>query len=90
MAVDLAPNVGHILDLVGVTGISANDPALAAMVTNRELDRQGVKRTGTQNIWCLSNLMPGKNDRPIEGFAAAANYVPFVIADYLMIEVLQK
>lgn len=85
-ALELAPNDGHILDLIGVTAIYANDPALAAMVSDPERDRQGVKRTGTQNIWGLSNLMLGENERTIAAFGGAATDGTVVSAPSLMFQ----
>jgi tetratricopeptide (TPR) repeat protein len=84
LALDLAPNDGHILDLVGVVAIYANDPSLAAMVSDPASDRQGVKRTGTQNIWGLSNLMLGENLKTIAAFDGAVSDGTVVSAPSLM------
>ncbi|NDR56608.1 tetratricopeptide repeat protein [Aliiruegeria sabulilitoris] len=41
IAVDLSPEDGHVLDLVGITAIISNDPILAAEVSDPERPRLG-------------------------------------------------
>ncbi|WP_171230309.1 hypothetical protein [Ruegeria sp. HKCCA4008] len=71
MSVELAPNDGHILDLVGITAILANAPELAAEVSNPERLRSGSGRFGARNIWGVSQLMLGNYEKVVEAFQGA-------------------
>ncbi len=69
-AIELAPEDGHILDLVGLTAIVANDPQFAANVSNPERPRSGVGRLGANNIWGISQYMLGNHRMVIDIFSA--------------------
>ncbi|NOC85903.1 hypothetical protein [Ruegeria sp. HKCCD6428] len=71
MSVELAPNDGHILDLVGITAILASAPELAAEVSNPERLRSGSGRFGARNIWGVSQLMLGNYEKVVEAFQGA-------------------
>lgn len=71
MAVDLAPEDGHILDLAGTTGIVANAPQFAAEVSDPDRPRSGVGRFGANNIWGVSQLMLGNYNDVIIAFSIA-------------------
>ncbi len=71
LSVKLAPNDGHILDLVGITAIMANAPDLAAEVSNPERLRSGSGRFGARNIWGVSQLMLGNYKKVVEAFQGA-------------------
>ncbi|NOE20281.1 hypothetical protein GS634_19325 [Ruegeria atlantica] len=71
MSVELAPNDGHILDIVGITAILANAPELAAEVSNPERLRSGSGRFGARNIWGVSQLMLGNYEKVVEAFQGA-------------------
>jgi tetratricopeptide (TPR) repeat protein len=72
LALDLAPNDGHVLDLVGAAAILANDPELAALASDPERPRTGSGRFGSRNIWGVSQMMLGNYENAIEAFSGAA------------------
>ena len=72
IAVDIAPEDGHILDLTGITGLVAGDGAFVADVSNPERPRSGVARLGTNNIWGVSQYMVGNYAETIRVFSGAA------------------
>lgn len=67
-ALKLAPEDGHVLDLVGMTAILAGNGALAADVSDPDRTRVGVGRFGANNIWGVSQLMLGNYSQAIEAF----------------------
>lgn len=71
LAVKLAPQDGHVLDLAGITAILSNDPELAADVSDPIRTRSGVGRFGANNIWGVSQYMLGDYDTVIETFTSA-------------------
>jgi len=71
LAMELAPQDGHILDLVGVTAILANDPAFAAETSDPVRPRPGVGRFGANNIWGVSQYMLGNYAATIQAFNSA-------------------
>ncbi|WP_170327343.1 tetratricopeptide repeat protein [Ruegeria arenilitoris] len=71
LSVELAPNDGHILDLVGITAIMAGAPDLAAEVSDPERSRSGSGRFGARNIWGVSQLMLGNYEKVVEAFKGA-------------------
>lgn len=72
LASDIAPHDGHVLDLVGVTAILANDPELAALVSDPDRPRTGAGRFGSRNIWGVAQMMLGNYENAIEAFNGAA------------------
>ncbi|SDM06165.1 hypothetical protein SAMN04488026_11593 [Aliiruegeria lutimaris] len=72
IAVDLSPEDGHVLDLVGITAIISNDPILAAEVSDPERPRLGSGRFGANSIWGTSQLMLQNYPACIEAFSMAA------------------
>lgn len=71
LALELAPQDGHVLDLVGVTAVFAGDPELAMRVSDPGRNRQVGRSSGTQNIWGLANLMYGNDVETIAAFSSA-------------------
>lgn len=71
-AVNLAPNDGHVLDLVGLTGILARDPELAAEVSQPDRTRNGGGRFGARSIWGVSQIMLGNYEEAVDAFNGAA------------------
>ncbi len=71
LSVELAPNDGHILDLVGITAIMAGAPDLAAEVSDPERLRSGSGRFGARNIWGVSQLMLGNYEGVVDAFKGA-------------------
>ncbi len=72
IAQDLAAHDGHILDLVGMAAIVADDPKLAAEVSDPMRVREGPGRFGSRNIWAVSQLMLGNYPETVEAFKGAA------------------
>ncbi len=72
IAMDLAPKDGHVLDLVGMAAIVANEPKLAAEASHPALTRTGSGRFGSRNIWAVSQLMLGNYPETVEAFNGAA------------------
>lgn len=72
LAADLEPDNGYILDLVGIAAIVANDPGLAAKVSDPDRPRLGNGRFGAQNIWGVANLMLKRNQLTVHAFSTAA------------------
>jgi tetratricopeptide (TPR) repeat protein len=71
IASDLAPEDGHVLDLVGITAIVAGDPEMAAVVSDPERPRSGQGRFGARNIWGVSQYMLGDYAAAIGAFRSA-------------------
>ena len=71
LAVELAPQDGHLLDLAGVTAVLANAPEFAAETANPIRPRTGVGRFGVNNIWGVSHYMLGNYNVTIEAFTGA-------------------
>ena len=74
LAIELAPQDGHILDLAGITAVLANAPELAAEISNPNRPRSGVGRFGANNIWGVSQYMLGNYSATIEAFSRAPEY----------------
>lgn len=72
LAEELAPEDGHVLDLVGVTAIVGRSPQLAADVSRPGRPRSGVGRFGARNIWGVAQLMLENYPDVIEAFEGAA------------------
>lgn len=72
LAADLEPENGYILDIVGIAAIVANDPGLAAEVSDPDRLRLGKGRFGAQNVWGVAKLMLKENERTIHAFSTAA------------------
>jgi hypothetical protein len=72
IAVELEPQDGHILDLIGITALLANDPSLMAEVSDPERPRTGDGRFAYNNIWGASQLIMRNYDEVIEAFSTAA------------------
>ena len=71
LAIELAPEDGHVLDLVGITAIRSNQPELAAQVSDPDRPRSGVGRFGARNIWGVSQYMLGNYEAVIDAFRNA-------------------
>ncbi|SFL42428.1 hypothetical protein SAMN04488036_1146 [Shimia haliotis] len=71
-AMQLSPKDGHVLDLVGMTAIVADDPELAALASDPSVPREGAGRFGSRNIWGVSQLMLGNYAEAIAAFEGAA------------------
>ena len=77
IAVAIAPQDGHVLDLAGVASILSNVPQFAAETSDPERARSGAGRFGANNVWGVSQLMLGNYEEVIEAFSKApANGVP--------------
>jgi tetratricopeptide (TPR) repeat protein len=77
LAFELAPEDGHVLDLVGIIAILIQEPELAADVSNPDRPKWSVGRLGTRNIWGVSQYMLGNYSATIEAFSGApANGAP--------------
>lgn len=72
IARDLSPQDGHVLDLVGMAAILANEPMLAAQASDPTSLREGSGRFGSRNIWAVSQLMLGNYPETVEAFKGAA------------------
>jgi tetratricopeptide (TPR) repeat protein len=72
LAVDIAPENGHVLDLAGITAIAAGDGEFAAAVSDPARDRSSVARFGANNIWGVSQIMTGNYPAAVEAFSGAA------------------
>lgn len=72
IARDLSDDDGHVLDLVGMAAIVANDATLAAEVSDPDRAREGDGRFGSRNIWAVSQLMLGNYPETVEAFKGAA------------------
>ena len=72
IAADLAPKDGHVIDLVGITALVANDAALMAEVSDPARPRTGIGRFANNNIWGASQLMLENYEAVINAFATAA------------------
>jgi len=71
LAVELAPQDGHILDLAGITAVLANSPEFAAETSSPVRPRSGVGRFGANSIWGASQYMLGNYTATIEAFTGA-------------------
>jgi hypothetical protein len=67
----LAPQYGHILDLVSTTAIITNHPEFAEEASRPDRQRSGTGRFGANNNRSVSQLMPGRCDKVIEAFSSA-------------------
>ncbi len=72
IALDLSADDGHVQDLVALTALIANEPALVAEASNPERVRSGQGRFGANNLWGASQLMLGNYAEAIEAFSTAA------------------
>ena len=72
IALALAPEDGHVLDLVGMAAIVADDAALAAQASDPKIVREGNGRFGSRNIWAVSQLMLENYPETVEAFQGAA------------------
>lgn len=72
IALALAPEDGHVLDLVGMAAIVSNDAELAAQASDPSIDREGAGRFGSRNIWAVSQLMLENYPETVEAFQGAA------------------
>ncbi len=72
IALALAPENGHVLDLVGMAAIVADDAALAAQASDPKITREGNGRFGSRNIWAVSQLMLENYPETVEAFQGAA------------------
>ena len=72
LALELAPEDGYVLDLVGMVGIIAREPGLAALASAPDRPRSGVGRFGARNIWGVSQYMLGNYTGTAEAFGGAA------------------
>ena len=70
---ELAPEDGHVLDLVGMAGIVAQDPGLAALASDPDRSRSGAGRFGARNIWGVSQYMLGDYTATVKAFSGAAS-----------------
>jgi tetratricopeptide (TPR) repeat protein len=71
LAVKLAPDEGHVLDLAGITGIVANSAAFAAEVSDPDRQRRGEGRFGANNIWGTAQYMLGNYSTVVDVFSRA-------------------
>ncbi|WP_170587874.1 tetratricopeptide repeat protein [Ruegeria arenilitoris] len=71
LSAELAPEDGHVLDLVGIAALIANEPELAAEVSNPTRVRSGSGRFGARNIWGVSQLVLGNYENVVEAFQGA-------------------
>ena len=71
IALDLSPEDGYVLDLVGKTAIVAKNPELAALVADPRRSRSGAGRFGAQNIWGVAQYMLGDYPMTIKAFSEA-------------------
>ena len=85
IAMELSPNDGHVLDLVGITALLANDPALMEKVSAPGRTRSGSGRFGSNNIWGASQLMLQNYPATIDAFAKSAERGHPVSAASLML-----
>jgi len=72
LAFKLAPQDGHLLDLVGITAIMVQEPELAAQASHPDRSRLGVGRFAARNIWGVSQLMLGDYRATVDAFSGAA------------------
>lgn len=72
LAVEIAPEDGHVLDLAGITSIIAGDGAFAAKVSAPGRPRSDIPRFGANNLWGVSSYMVGDYDEAVRAFAGAA------------------
>jgi tetratricopeptide (TPR) repeat protein len=72
IALDLSPQDGHTLDLIGITALVVDDPVFMAEVSHPQRSRLGVGRFAYNNIYGASQLMLENYDEVIEAFSKAA------------------
>ncbi len=72
IALDLSPQDGHTLDLIGITALVVNDPVFMAEVSHPQRSRTGVGRFAYNNIYGAAQLMLENYDEVIEAFSKAA------------------
>ena len=72
LAVEIAPDDGHVLDLAGITAIVTGDGAFAAEVSDPASPRSGNARFAANNIWGVSQYMVGNYAETIQAFSGAA------------------
>ncbi|GAA6161879.1 hypothetical protein NBRC116589_40530 [Ruegeria sp. HU-ET01832] len=72
IALDLSPQDGHTLDLIGITALVVDDPVLMAEVSNPQRSRLGVGRFAYNNIYGAAQLMLENYGEVIDAFSKAA------------------
>lgn len=72
IALELSPEDGHVLDLIGLTALVSGDAVLLAKASDPARSRSGVGRFGANNLWGTSQLMLENYPATIEAFSNAA------------------
>lgn len=72
IAAKLSPEDGHVLDLIGITCLLANDVALMAEVSDPTRARTGRGRFANNNIWGAAQLILENYAEVIDAFSTAA------------------
>ena len=72
LAFKLAPQDGHLPDLVGITAVMVQEPELAAQVSHPDRSRLGVGRFASRNVWGVSQFMLGDYRATVDAFRGAA------------------
>ncbi len=72
IALQLAPDDGHSLDLVGISSFLAGDALLSAEASDPLRARNGAGRFGANNIWGVAQLTLGNYDATIDAFSTSA------------------
>jgi Flp pilus assembly protein TadD len=69
---ELEPQDGHVLDLIGISALVANEPSLMAEVSHPDVVRVGSGSFGYNNIYGASQLMLENYGTVIDFFSTAA------------------
>jgi len=72
IAAELEPQDGHVLDLIGISALVANEPSLMAEVSHPDVVRVGSGSFGYNNIYGASQLMLENYGTVIDFFSTAA------------------
>lgn len=72
IALQLAADDGHTLDLVGISAFLAGDAILSAKASDPSRARNDAGRFGANNIWGVAQLTLGNYDATIEAFSTSA------------------
>ena len=85
IAMRLAPEDGHVLDVAALTAFLAGDAQLAVEASDPTIPRTGDGRFGANNIWGVSQLVLGNYTETVQAFETSAQRGLPVSAPTLML-----